>query len=127
MRIATRSVGAFTAAVLLAGAVAVPAGAAVVAGNGPGNGARQGQTTSAPVTTPAALTPEQQVELAYWAQEEKVARDLYRAQAVRYPDLAQFASIANSEQKHLDSVRTLLRTYGVADPTAGQPEGAFTR
>ncbi len=127
MKMSTKVAGTLTAAVLLAGAVAAPAGAAVAAGNGgPGNGARAGQSSSAVTQTPATLTPEQQAELTYWVEEEKVARDLYRALAVQYPDLTQFASIANSEQKHMDSVRSLMATYGVTDPTVDQADGVFS-
>ncbi len=126
MKLTTKVAGTLTAALLLAGAVAAPAGAAVAAGNGNGNGARQGQATSAPASAiPAELTAEQKAELAYWVEEEKVARDLYLALAAQYPDLTQFASIAKSEQKHMDSVRTLMSTYGVTDPTANEVDGVF--
>lgn len=124
MKLTTKVAGTLTAAVLLAGAVAAPAGAAVVAGNG--NGARQGQSTSTPTNVVAAeLTAEQQAGLAYWVEEEKVARDLYLALAAQYPDLTQFARIAKSEQKHMDAVRALMSTYGVTDPTVNEADGVF--
>jgi hypothetical protein len=59
------------------------------------------------------------------AQEEKLAHDLYAAFAARY-DAVVFDHIAAAETQHLTAVRTLLQRYGVSDPTANQPAGAFT-
>ncbi|MCB9413373.1 MAG: DUF2202 domain-containing protein [Actinobacteria bacterium] len=131
MKISTKVASTLTAAVLITGAVAVPAMAGNGGGNGGGNGARQTQTNSAQANstqavTPAALTPDQTADLVYWVEEEKVARDLYLELARQYPDLSQFANIAKSEQKHMDAVRNLLATYGIADPTAGEAEGVFS-
>lgn len=61
--------------------------------------------------------------LVFLREEEKLARDVYRAQAA----LGQpFVNIATSEQRHMDSVLVLLDAYGIDDPAAGQAEGAFT-
>lgn len=86
--------------------------------------------TAAPSGTLAAapsgtLTSEQKAELAVWAEEEKVALDLYTAFGVTY-DSGPFERIAASEARHLEAVRRLMDTYGVADPTDGAAPGAFT-
>ena len=58
------------------------------------------------------------------ADEEKVASDLYRAFAARYPS-GVWDNIAAAEASHLAAVRTLLARYGVADPTAGRADRSF--
>jgi hypothetical protein len=70
------------------------------------------------------LTSAQAADLAMMAEEEKVARDLYRAFAARYPSRV-WDNIAAAEASHLAAVRTLLVRYGVADPTAGRADGSF--
>jgi hypothetical protein len=89
---------------------------------GPGAGmAGQGAVT-APMGT---LTTAQKAELAAMAEEEKVAHDLYVALAAKYPELRQFANIANAELQHLTAVRTVMDRYGIADPTTGYDAGEF--
>jgi hypothetical protein len=58
-------------------------------------------------------------------EEEKLAHDRYAAFADRY-DAVVFDHIAASESRHLSAVRLLLQRYGITDPTAGRPAGAFT-
>ena len=70
------------------------------------------------------LTAAQAADLAGMAEEEKVARDLYRAFAARYPSRV-WDNIAAAEASHLAAIRTLLARYGVADPTAGRADGSF--
>lgn len=77
-------------------------------------------------TATATLTAAQKAQLAFWVEEEKLARDLYLALAAEYPSLPQFANIAKSEAQHMAAVQQLMRTYGVADPTVGKPAGVFT-
>lgn len=64
-------------------------------------------------------------DLVTWAEEEKVALDLYTAFAGRY-DARQFERVAMAEAQHLEAVRTLLATYGLDDPTDGAAAGEFT-
>jgi len=71
------------------------------------------------------LTAAQKTTLASMAQEEKLAHDLYVAFAARY-DAVVFDHIAAAETQHLVAVRALLQRYGVTDPKANQPAGAFT-
>ncbi len=88
---------------------------------GPGMGTA-GQGITAPMGT---LTTAQKAELAAMAEEEKIAHDLYVALAKKYPELRQFANIARAELQHLTAVRTLMKRYGIADPTAGTDAGEF--
>lgn len=125
-------------AVVLGALAAVPALAAP--GNGPGAGGGPGFGPGVPVATMpgghggdcplgtvipgGTLTDEQQATLAYNAEEEKLAHDLYAEFADRY-DATVFDRIAAAETRHLDAVRTLLDRYGIADPTAGKAAGVF--
>lgn len=63
--------------------------------------------------------------LQFIREEEKLARDVYRAMATRHQTRV-FSSIALAEQRHMDSVATLLTTYAIPDPVAENPDGVFT-
>ena len=56
--------------------------------------------------------------------EEKVAHDVYVTLGDMYEVLT-FDRIASSELRHQDSVRSLLDSYGVTDPTVGDAVGEF--
>lgn len=91
-------------------------------GAGQRGGMQSGSLYSVPSGT---LTETQKSSLAYMAEEEKLAHDVYTRLAERYPTATVFTRIAASEQQHLDAVRTLLSRYGIADPTAGKAIGQF--
>lgn len=100
-------------------------------GQGPGNGPGKGQGPQAgagqglmnlPMGT---LTDEQKADLAYMAEEEKLAHDVYTVLGKKYPKTTVFATISNSEQRHWDAVVRLLDRYGIADPTKGMAAGEF--
>lgn len=55
-------------------------------------------------------------------EEEKLARDVYRALA---PHDSVFSTIADSEQNHMDAVGNLLDRHDLADPAAGRAAGSF--
>ena len=77
-----------------------------------------------PYVSPQATAAEA-AELAFMREEEKLARDVY----LRLHDawgIAPFASIAASEQHHMDAVLRLLTRYRVADPAAGNAVGEFS-
>lgn len=94
--------------------------------SGHGLGSGSGPCSGLPVTAPkGTLTDAQKTTLASQAQQEKLAHDLYTAFAARH-GLMVFDHIAAAETGHLTAVRTLLQRYGVSDPTADQPAGAFT-
>ena len=55
-------------------------------------------------------------------EEEKLAGDVYAVLAAQYGD-SELSRIAASEDKHAASLRRLLTTYGIADPTVGYAAG----
>ncbi len=118
-------IGAGAAALAFSIAVGA-AGPTTVAAAGPqalgGTGTCATCTATVVATTP--LTAIQAADLRSMAEEEKVARDLYRAFAARYSSPV-WDNIAAAEASHLAAVRTLLSRYGIADPTAGRAEGSF--
>lgn len=63
--------------------------------------------------------------LQFAIEEEQMARDLYQVLADQYDGAAPFVNITRSEQKHYDSVSTLLDRYGVEDLGADLPVGSF--
>lgn len=68
------------------------------------------------------LSEREQADLLFTREEEKLARDVYDA-LDGYGQA--FVNIQSSEQRHFDAVGTLLVTYGLPDPAAGQPIGSF--
>jgi len=70
------------------------------------------------------VTPAQQSTLQAMAEEEKLAGDLYREFATKYPAVV-FDRIGAAEDQHLAAVRGMLDRYGLSDPTAGRPAGQF--
>lgn len=77
-----------------------------------------------PAADPAGLTQTEIDGLLYMREEEKLAHDVYVTLADQW-SLTQFSRIANSEQMHTDSVKTLLDRYGIAD-IASTEVGVFT-
>ena len=71
------------------------------------------------------LTEEQQAQMIFMAEEEKMAGDLYEVFYDMY-GVRVFTNIAASEDRHTDAVRNLLDAYGLADPTVGMAVGEFT-
>ena len=71
------------------------------------------------------LTAEEQDDLVYMREEEKLARDVYLT-FDEYFDLNIFSNIASAEQKHMDSVKPLLDKYELTDPTADDTIGTFS-
>jgi hypothetical protein len=45
--------------------------------------------------------------------------------ALRVPQLRVFANISKAEQKHMDTMLTMLNTYGIDDPVVSDDVGAF--
>jgi len=62
--------------------------------------------------------------LLYMREEEKLARDVYAALYAKW-SIAEFQTISQSEQMHMDSLKTLLDRYGLTDPAQAQA-GKFT-
>lgn len=73
------------------------------------------------------LTQTEIETLTYMREEEKLARDLYLSfdQFYSAPGARVFRNIAKSEQKHMDTVKKLLTTYGIEDPVKDDAIGVF--
>ncbi len=67
----------------------------------------------------AGLTPEEQKQLVFIREEEKLARDVYIAMYETWGSLV-FSDIKASEQNHMDAVLRLLVKYGIPDPASAQ-------
>lgn len=70
------------------------------------------------------VTDETLDDLLFLRQEEKLARDVYLTLSEFY-QVGVFASIATSEQTHMDTILKMLEKRGVADPVAGMDIGEF--
>lgn len=100
-------------------------------GNGPGAGTT---APAAPATNPFAtyfaslpketLSAAEAAEVVFLREEEKLARDVYRALFAAHGDRV-FANIAGAEQRHMDHVKLLLDRYELADPAAATAPGEF--
>jgi hypothetical protein len=70
------------------------------------------------------LTDADKADILFMREEEKMARDLYTA-AYKKWNIPVFWNIARSEQTHMDSVKTLVTRYNLADPVLSQA-GIYT-
>lgn len=84
-----------------------------------GGNARKGSETRAaarqPASAPVSLSASQADELLYLLEEEKLARDVYRALYEKWGEEA-FSKISTSESRHMTSVQRLVERYGLALP-----------
>ena len=71
------------------------------------------------------LTQVEEDGLLFLREEEKLTRDVYTA-LYETSGLQLFNNILQSEQRHMDSALTLITTYGLVDPAAGNAAGVFT-
>ena len=123
---------ALLALLLLATSLVAQPGPKGGAGNGPANSGAG--TPAAPTVSPLAtyvaslpmeaLSSVEATQLASLREEEKLARDVYRALFAVNGDRA-FANIAAAERRHMDDVKLLLDRYGLADPAATTAPGEF--
>lgn len=86
-------------------------------------------TTSCKEDTPVIpvideLTAQEQSDLLFLREEEKLARDVYLYASDLYNQQI-FSNIAASEQKHMDKVLDLLNAYNLEDPVADDTRGVF--
>ena len=70
------------------------------------------------------LSEDEITGLLFMREEEKLAHDVYLALYEKW-GLSIFQNIANSEQTHIDAVKSLLDAYGIEDPAAGTAPGEF--
>ena len=68
----------------------------------------------------------EQTHLVFMREEEKLARDVYIRLSTMYPDHPIFGKIDDSEQRHTNAVRAMLKKYGLDDPNTNDNVGVYT-
>lgn len=76
------------------------------------------------VEDPNALTINEQSDLLFLIEEEKLARDVYTYAYGIYGSQI-YSNIKASEQTHMDRIAALLVTYKLENPTIGKEQGEF--
>ena len=71
------------------------------------------------------LTEAEEHYILYMREEEKLARDVYLTLYETW-GAEIFANISDSEQRHMDAVKSLITRYGLVDPVVDDTLGAFT-
>ncbi len=71
------------------------------------------------------LSLEEETDLLYMREEEKLARDTYLTLYELWENTV-FSNIASSEQMHMNAILKLLKKYDLEDPAAGSEIGEFT-
>ena len=71
------------------------------------------------------ITETESDDLVFLREEEKLARDVYLKMSQLWAQPI-FATIASSEQRHMDAVLKLLDHYSITDPAKDKDEGEFT-
>ncbi len=94
-------------------------------GQGRGGGQQPGLSTVIAGLPMQDLSAEEELGLSRMREEEKLARDVYLTMYDKWNHIV-FASIARSEQQHMDAVKLLLDKYNQVDPVAGHDRGVFT-
>lgn len=102
-----------------------PAGNDGTGGNGAEAGRSPDATHLAPDTAAGPLSQEEQTALLYLREEEKLAHDVYVTLYEKWGTRV-FDNISASELRHMDSVKSLLDSYGLADPVRSDEVGVFT-
>lgn len=102
--------------------------AAALVGGGTFAATAQAQTLPdvANPSVAAATDAELAKDLAFMREEERMARDLYKALADLYDGAVPFSRITVSEDRHYDAVGVLLDRYDVTDPSAGKAAGTYS-
>jgi hypothetical protein len=75
-------------------------------------------------TDPQTLTSADIEGLKFMGEEEKMSRDVYRTLGDRW-NLRIFGNINQAEQRHMDRVKILMQSYGIADPVVSDRVGVF--
>jgi hypothetical protein len=93
-------------------------------GNGYGNGSGSEASSEehnefAWSGDPGSLTESEIEALQFMREEEKLARDVYQALYETW-QIRAFQNISNSEQTHMDAIKTLLDRYSITDPASNQ-------
>ena len=92
---------------------------------GAGNGTQNQQAGNQASRAVAPLTEAMKSTILFMREEEKLARDVYLTMDDLW-DANVFATIAESEQRHMDAIGRIITRYGLEDPVASNPIGVFT-
>ncbi len=71
------------------------------------------------------LSDQEQQDVLFMREEEKLARDVYRAMFDLW-EVPTFSKISDSEQRHLDAMGRLIVRYDLVDPVVDDTAGVFT-
>jgi len=71
------------------------------------------------------LTDEEIGHITYIREEEKLARDVYITLYEIYPEATIFQTISESEQRHMDAIKSLIEKHGLEDPVMDYEVGVF--
>ncbi len=72
------------------------------------------------------ISDTEKADLILMREEEKLARDVYEFLYEKWA-IPIFKNISLSEQRHTDSVKTLLTKYGIQDPVTSDQRGVFVK
>lgn len=117
----TRPLRHWLTAIGLATLVALPALPAVAQGRG---GCPQPCPNAVATAPMGKLSDAQKDGLRFMREEEKLARDVYRALGKKWKHPT-FNNIAKAEQRHMDMMGVLLERYGLEDPIGKNAPGVF--
>jgi hypothetical protein len=85
----------------------------------------QQQRGSRPLPPAVQLTEAEENYILYMREEEKLARDVYLG-LYEIWGAEIFANISESEQRHMDALKSLITRYGLVDPVVDDTVGTFT-
>jgi hypothetical protein len=97
----------------------------VLAGITVANLTGQQRRASRPLPTAVQLTEAEEQHILYMREEEKLARDVYLTLYELW-GAEIFANISESEQRHMDAIKSLITRYGLIDPVVDDAVGMFT-
>lgn len=84
-----------------------------------------GLLAAGPNPTPAVLDSTEEAQLIFMREEEKLARDVYMTFFAAW-HLNIFANLADSEQRHMDTMLKMLEMFNIDDPVVSDDVGAFS-
>lgn len=71
------------------------------------------------------ISSDEEKELKYMREEEKLAHDFYSLMYDKW-GLRPFGNITNAEERHMSALKSMLDKYSISDPVRDKSIGAFT-
>ena len=119
----SRLIAVFAVAAVTVAALAIAAGAQM---NGKMRGPIAGQPAGLQASTAAdPISDTEKADLVYMREEEKLAHDVYLTLGTKW-NSSVLLKIAESEQRHTESIALLLEKYAIEGPSIGKPAGEFS-